>query len=211
MDRFNYLYLAAMSLPSETEAQKVLKSMYMTKSKELFGYDRKSRDLKFNPTRTCRRCNSLWADGGCRITLKERPKGKCKSQRKCRQLVRKHYKYGMQSGRFTRMANFFARKMCRQVVSSRNKRDTVSWLYQSITDLPLHSVWLQADLLLETEIKDTHGKEIKIRNCWWPWFHCRREEAKEEETQVVCWPGQESHDLFATTQRDSQIEQGWQA
>lgn len=60
MDQFNYLYMAAISLPSETAAQKVLKSFYMTKSKELFGYDRAARNLKFNPTRTCSRCNSLW-------------------------------------------------------------------------------------------------------------------------------------------------------
>lgn len=51
MDQFNFLYLAAISLPSENESQKVLKSFYMTKSKMLFGYDRHARDLKFNPTR----------------------------------------------------------------------------------------------------------------------------------------------------------------
>lgn len=118
MEQFNYLYMAAISLPNETESQRVLKSFYMTKSKELFGYDRHARNLKFNRTRTCPRCNSLWSDGGCRIKFKERGKGKCKNKRKCRQLVSKHYKYGMPSGRFSRMGKFMAKKLCRHVVSA---------------------------------------------------------------------------------------------
>lgn len=45
MEQFNYLYMAAISLPNETQSQKVLKSFYLTKSKELFGYDRSVSDF----------------------------------------------------------------------------------------------------------------------------------------------------------------------
>lgn len=118
MDKFNYLYMAANALPSETASQKVLKSLYLTKARKLFGRgDREQGDLKFNSTKCCPRCNSLWSDGDCRITITKRPSVKCKNRRKCRQLVKKHYCYGTKKGRFTKLSRFLARKLYEQVVS----------------------------------------------------------------------------------------------
>lgn len=118
MDKYNYLFQAALNLPNSTASHQILKSFYLSKSKHLIRADKKVVEEKFGPTQNCSKCNRLWLDGGCTVVFKPRQSVKNKNLRKYRRFVLRYYSTSQKRGRYTYLANHLAKKVCRKIVST---------------------------------------------------------------------------------------------